>query len=100
MVRRCSRCDTHVEWMWTRYGRRLPFELPIPITDPRAEDGWVPGQWYVRGVKRVVLFPLDDSSATRRANIRHVVLPHRCDAHLADMFTQVMSYTAGARVNA
>ncbi len=94
MVIRCNLCDTHVQWLWTRYGRRLPFELPISITDKRATDGWVPAQWYVRGKKRVVLIPLDDSSRTRRAGIRHVLLPHRCDRYYATMFAEAMSYGA------
>lgn len=96
MVTRCKLCDRHIEWLWTRYGRRLPFELPIPITDPRAAGGWVPGQWYVRRKKRVVLFPLADSSQTRRANIRHVVLPHRCHEDLSDLFTEAMTHTTAA----
>lgn len=96
MVRRCSRCDIHVEWMWTRYGRKLPFELPIPVTDPRARDGWVAGQWCVRRVQRVVLYPLVQSSQTRRANIRHVVLPHQCDKYLKTLFAEAMAYSGEA----
>lgn len=92
-VKRCPTCGVYIEWLRTRYGRKLPFELPISVGAEGASEGWVPGQWSFHGRKTVVLYPLADSSRTRAANIRQVVLPHRCDTYYRDMFERAMHYT-------
>ncbi len=90
-VKRCPNCGAHNEWLRTRYGRKLPFELPIPVDAEGAQGGWVPGQWWYQGKKTVVLYPLADSSQTRAARIQHVVLPHRCDTFYRSMFERAMA---------
>lgn len=91
MVKRCAICGVYIEWLRTRYGRKLPFERPIPIDAEGADEGWVPGEWWYHGRKTVVLYPLAVSSRTRAANIRHVVMPHRCDTYYRTMFERAMT---------
>ena len=92
-VKRCPICGVYIEWMRTRFGRKLPFERPIPITADGAQDnGWVAGEWWFHGRKTVVLLPLADTSHTRKARIQHVVLPHRCDTYYRSMFERAMNY--------
>lgn len=80
-VIRCQ-CGAVVEWLVTRYGRRLPFAYPpIPVADDTERRGWAPGTWHVRGVPRLSMAPVGDYTQGRQASIKHVVLLHVCEAH-------------------
>lgn len=86
-VIRCPLCHgVSIEWLMTRYGRRLPFERPIPVAEAADREGWIPGMWTVRKQDRMALAPLSHYAVATRERVRHVVLVHACpeyQAHIA-----------------
>jgi len=79
-IDRCKHCGEPIHWMRTCYGNtRLPFEpTPVPKTLDPDRDGWIPGQWTVRGRTRTVLAPLRRYRPEKQAQVVNVVFVHRC----------------------
>jgi len=82
-VIRCPDCRVHIEWMMTRYGRKLPFNHhPVPVEESDG-DGWVPGQWTVRHRTITALAPISHYAAGKRHAVKWVVLVHACPEYQA-----------------
>jgi len=93
---RCPTCGTHIEFFRTGHGRRLPFNhYPIPVEEAPYPLGWVTEKRTCRGRPFVVLVPITEVSAAKRANVRHVVLLHLNDqcTRYKDLIEQVTTST-------
>lgn len=80
-VFRCQFCRTPVQWMNTKFSKRMLFEAtPIAVTLDLNEEGWIPGPWKIGRSSRMVMAPVKHYGREKRSRIRHVVLLHACVA--------------------
>jgi hypothetical protein len=82
-VTRCLYCQTHVQWLRTRFGKRLPFTMPIAISAAAPDNAWIAGTWEASGRKQVLLAPLGHYSKAKQEAVRHVVAVHQCPEYQA-----------------
>lgn len=75
----CRYCGGAVNWMFTKFGTKLPFdaELLSRLFD-RERTGWIPGIWKVKGRDRMVMGPVTHYSAAKVARVTHVAIVHTC----------------------
>jgi len=89
-VLRCPDCRVHIEWMMTRYGRKLPFNHhPVPALETDGQ-GWLPGQWTVRGRTVTALAPIRHYRREKRQAAQWMVLVHACPEYL-DRIAEVLA---------
>ncbi|MET0698955.1 MAG: hypothetical protein ABWY93_04765 [Mycobacterium sp.] len=78
-VYRCQWCDRHVQWLHTKFGKRMLFDaLTVPAPEAPVEQAWMPGTWPIGTRKRTVMAPITHYSRTKREAVRHVLLLHEC----------------------
>lgn len=78
-VFRCLDCKQYVEWMATRFGKRMLFDSEnVAYEIAPLDEAWVPGWWNVKGSKRVVMAPIAHCSREKQDGVRWVRLLHRC----------------------
>lgn len=79
-VIRCRGCGQHVEWLYTRTGRRAPFNHQlVPPTDlGEGETGWLISRVTIRGQQRAVAQPMQHCNAGKRDAVRWVLVRHDC----------------------
>ncbi len=79
-MKRCGLCNEPVQWMSTKFGKRMLFDLmPVPVAMDTEQEGRIPGRWPVsRTATRMLLAPVAHYSREKRSRIKHVVLLHKC----------------------
>jgi hypothetical protein len=83
-ITRCLYCDRHVQYLNTKFGRRMLFDaVPVPIGDVGADFAWMPGPWKVGRQERMLLAPVGHYSRDKRSGVRHVVTLHHCPPYQA-----------------
>ncbi len=86
-VVQCKFChECLVEWMSTKFGKRMPFEFDLVAQDslPEGTIGWIPGRWQVgKTVNALVMAPVHHYSDNIRKAARKVAVVHRCPQYIA-----------------
>ena len=78
-VFRCTFCSTPVQFMNTKFGKRMLFDaMPIAAAQDSDCSGWIPGSWTVGRGTRTVMAPVKHYSTDKRSRVRHVVMLHAC----------------------
>lgn len=82
-VRRCPHCRVvNVEWMYTKFGKRMVFEYDlVPVDELGERIGWIPGQWPVGRRNQLVMAPLAHYGDHKRGAARRVAVLHVCGAY-------------------
>jgi hypothetical protein len=82
-VFRCRECHETVQWMNTKFAKRMLFDaLPIETALDVENQGWIPGTWRVGGGNRTVMAPIGHYGREKISRVRHVVLLHACSSRL------------------
>jgi hypothetical protein len=80
----CFYCKTPINWMYTRFGGRLPFNMELlPRELDHADNGWLPGLARVGGRERMTMAPITFYGRDKVARVTHVAIVHRCAQYLA-----------------
>lgn len=78
-VFRCRLCQQHVQWMTTKFAKRMLFDAtPTAVTLDPEQTGWIPGPWKLGHSTRVVMAPIGHYGRDKRDRVRHVVMLHSC----------------------
>lgn len=87
-VTRCKMCDQHIEWLYTRTGRRAPFNHQlVPPAELGDQTGWLISRVTVRGQTRAVVQPMQHCNAGKREAVRWVLVRHDCRPVAAEAAT-------------
>ncbi len=78
-VFRCHFCHRPVQWMNTKFAKRMLFEATLLAADLDLDEaGWIPGTWKVGHANRKVMAPIKHYGRDKRQRVRYVVLLHAC----------------------
>jgi hypothetical protein len=78
-VQRCRRCGRHFQWLRTKWGAALPFNLnPVPIEQVTDDTGWALGHWTIKRQRIVAAAPLPAYPDQRRSRFQQAITLHEC----------------------
>lgn len=79
LKRDCEFCRRPILFMRTYLGQSFPFDAEaVPRHLDAFRDGWVPGEWQVRGRARCLMAPVHMYPPDKQARVEHVLLMHQC----------------------
>lgn len=100
-VYRCPICQTHVEYMTTRFqGEKYLFEYEaVPVELINLTESWAPGHWTIKAQRKLCMAPLRHYGHILRQKIRFVLRLHSA-ARCTQLYRERQTLASVARLTA